>query len=273
MLHDDPRHVAECRIKLLLSFKNRQLQILIHSDLIVTDLVLLDHRTTVVLRKYGINYCCGGNVSLEKACQIADTDIGEVLQELRHLLTPAHVAPGVHPDNWTTGFLIDYIVNVHHAYLVHNMPELVAVLEKFVNSHQSKYPWLTRMMEVIVDLNKELDAQLRHEENIIFPYIRQMAHVHDYGEPGSDLLVDTLHRSTNTVIADEQNRIDHYLAELRELTNYYHPAANACVTHKVALSKLKELDSNLSQHIYLKHEILFTRALQIEKDLKAVYKY
>jgi len=38
----------------------------------------------------------------------------------------------------------------------------------------------------------------------------------------------------------------------------------------VALSKLKELDADLVQHIYLENEILFPKAIQVEKELKNI---
>jgi regulator of cell morphogenesis and NO signaling len=68
----------------------------------------------------------------------------------------------------------------------------------------------------------------------------------------------------------EEEHIEKYLLTLRGLTNNYEPSPRACITHKVALAKLKELDADLVQHIYLENEILFPKAIAIEKELKAI---
>ena len=47
----------------------------------------------------------------------------------------------------------------------------------------------------------------------------------------------------------------------------YTPPANACISHKVSFLKLKELDHELVQHLFLENEILFPKALQMEKEL------
>ena len=55
--------------------------------------------------------------------------------------------------------------------------------------------------------------------------------------------------------------------DIRELTNHYSPPAHACISHKVSFLKLKELDNELVQHLFLENEILFPKALQMEKEL------
>ncbi|MEO5595076.1 MAG: hypothetical protein ABIR15_04535 [Chitinophagaceae bacterium] len=51
------------------------------------------------------------------------------------------------------------------------------------------------------------------------------------------------------------------------VNNSFLPPENACVSHIVTLSRLKELDNDMMQHIYLENEILFPRALAIEREL------
>lgn len=244
----------------------------IHNGSIVTELVIQDHRATGIFRKFNINYCCGGNITLEEACKRVNADIQLVKKELKDKLRVVQGSPGIDFNGWSIDFLIDYLVNVHHAYLFANMPEITDTMQKFVSGHQSKYPYLGKLMDAFQELSRELFPHLDHEEKVIFPYIRQIAHAYDDREPYAALLVRTLRKPIDTMIMHEQEHIEQYLFEFREQTNNYSPPGNACVTHKVALSKLKELDTDLVQHIYLENEILFPKALQIEKELKAVYK-
>ena len=46
------------------------------------ELVLETPAATRVLEKLGIDYCCGGNQSLEQACRAANLPIDQVLDSL-----------------------------------------------------------------------------------------------------------------------------------------------------------------------------------------------
>jgi regulator of cell morphogenesis and NO signaling len=54
---------------------------------------------------------------------------------------------------------------------------------------------------------------------------------------------------------------------MRELTNNYTPPDKACLTHKVTFAKMKELDDDLVRHIHLENNILFPKAIAMEKEL------
>ena len=48
----------------------------------VRELVVENPNATRVFEKLGIDYCCGGNKSLEEACRVADLRVDEVLHSL-----------------------------------------------------------------------------------------------------------------------------------------------------------------------------------------------
>ena len=81
------------------------------------------------------------------------------------------------------------------------------------------------------------------------------------------LLVRTLRKPVENIMNHEHEYTKKYLYQTRELTSHYTPPANACISHKVSFLKLKELDNELVQHLFLENEILFPKALQMEKEL------
>ena len=48
----------------------------------VGELVANDYRTAQVLRSYGIDFCCGGGRTLEKACKSKKVDVQQLAEEL-----------------------------------------------------------------------------------------------------------------------------------------------------------------------------------------------
>lgn len=242
----------------------------ISNESFVTDLVMKDHRTSDVFRKYNINYCCSGKIPLQTACELYKVDIDVLKKELNDTMRVIQVSSSIDFKKWSIDFLVDYLINVHHAYLAINLPEITDTLDSFMKGHQSKYPYLSELMKSFTHLCEELVPHLEQEEKVIFPYIKQIAHAYESREAYAVLLVRTLRKPIESMITQEQENIEKYLYRFRDLTNHYIIPPNACITHKVALLKLKELDSDLVQHIYLENEILFPRAIQIEKELKEV---
>ena len=58
------------------------------------------------------------------------------------------------------------------------------------------------------------------------------------------------------------------LAKIRELTNGYAVPAHACVTYRALFEGLRQLESDLHQHIHLENNILFPRALEMEREAR-----
>jgi regulator of cell morphogenesis and NO signaling len=55
------------------------------------------------------------------------------------------------------------------------------------------------------------------------------------------------------------------LAEIRELTSDFNPPAYACATVRALYDGLKSLEQDLHVHIHLENNILFPRAIALEK--------
>ena len=233
----------------------------------VTEIVTKDYRTAEVFRKYGIEYCCGGRWPLEMVCQTKSIDIKKLIKELEDATRTVHVPNALPFNEWDIDFLADYIVHVHHHYLKNQLPEIKLLLLKFADEHRKKYSYIPELEKIFLRLYNEMLPHLRQEEEIIFPYIRQITHAFDSREPYARLLVKTLRKPIEEVMNHEHESVVKSAEKMRELTNDYTVPAQACVSHKVVFSKLKELDNDLMQHMHLENNILFPRAIEMEKIL------
>ena len=108
---------------------------------------------------------------------------------------------------------------------------------------------------------------MRQEEEMYFPYIKQIYHAHKHRESYARLLIRTLRKPIEEVMQKEHDTTGSKLNKLRSITNNYTPPANACITHKITFAKLKELDKDLVQHIHLESNILFPKAIKMEQEL------
>ncbi|MGZ5191073.1 MAG: DUF542 domain-containing protein [Flavisolibacter sp.] len=236
-------------------------------DSYVTDIVAEDYRTSYVFQKYNIDYCCGGKMSLRAVCEHRGLETEKIKKELLDSMRIIQLSSSINFSNWSIDFLIDYIINVHHCYLTVSLPEICDTTERFRNGHVSRYPYLNELLKCVHALRDELLPHIEEENQIIFPYIKQIVHAYESHEPYAGLLVRTLRKPVENMMNHEHEYVRKYLQKIRELTNNYTPPTSSCVTHKVAFAKLKELDNDLVQHIHLENNILFPKAIEMEKEL------
>jgi regulator of cell morphogenesis and NO signaling len=231
------------------------------------EMVKSDYRTAMVFRKYGIDFCCGGKWPLAMVCESKQLDTGTVLNEL-YESTRIIAIPSYLPfREWKPSFLADYIVNVHHGYLYATLPVLSVQLKKFVEEHRNKFAYLDELEMQITLLQKIILQHIQHEEEVVFPYIKQVAHAYDSNESYAGLLVRTLRKPLENIMHHEHDTLGKIINRMRTLTGNYIIPPNACASHRVTLSLLQELDNDLVQHIYLENDILFPRAIAMEKEL------
>src|SRR5688572_6175424 len=155
----------------------------------ISEIVRADYRTADVFRKFGINYCCGGNVPLEEICFRQKVDIDLLQNELNSAVKKLSVPASLRFDDWTVDFMMDYIINVHHSYLRHTLPSITELMAAFVKSHRNKYPYLDTVQESFLELSSFLLEQIEEEEQKVFPYIRHMSHTFKHNETYGRLFV------------------------------------------------------------------------------------
>ncbi|HUC80472.1 MAG TPA: DUF542 domain-containing protein [Flavisolibacter sp.] len=238
--------------------------------LLVSQIVRNDYRTADVFKKWGINYCCGGNLPLVEACAIKNIDAESLETDLQAATKTVSIPNALKFAEWPVLFLVDYITYVHHGYVKRVLPLLSQQITSFVPGHIKKYPYLAKVEESFANLAAELLEHTQKEEESIFPYLKQVANTFDRKEVYGSLFVRTMRQPLFEVINREHNRISELLTELREQTNSYSFADSACTNHQVIYHKLKEFDADLVQHKHLENNILYPKALEMEKYLLGI---
>jgi regulator of cell morphogenesis and NO signaling len=239
----------------------------IRDDSFINEIVTQDYRTSSIFLKYGIDYCCGGKSALREACESRGLNVEIIRNELNDVISTVNVSHSLDFNNWDIDFLIDYIEYVHHHYLRQNLSIIDNMLAKLIQSNLAKYPNLVELQDYFKGLQLDLLPHLQEEENIIFPYIKQISHAYKRKDTYGALFVRTLRKPIENIIHHEEERLAQYLHRFRKLTNNYTPPPNSTLAQKVCYAKLKELDNDMAQHIHLENNILFPKALAMEQEL------
>ncbi|WP_291272330.1 iron-sulfur cluster repair di-iron protein [Geothrix sp.] len=232
-------------------------------DTKVGELVMARPETMRYFERLGIDYCCGGHRSLAEACQLAHQDPEEVLKGLATVEIPTAGVPSLR--DWThapLGDLIQHIVVTHHDYLREEMPRLEMLLEKVLRAHGERHPELERVGQLYRALVADLMPHMMKEEQILFPFIRQM----EQGQTGSSCFGSV--QSPIRVMEMEHEAVGALLTELRDLTGAYTTPADGCATFRALYDGLETMERDLHLHIYLENQILHPRATAMEAGVR-----
>lgn len=208
-----------------------------------------------------IDYCCGGKVSLLRACEKRGIDVAAVLQAINASDEPADTDTLVDVDAMGLTELADHIEATHHAYLRVELPRLDFMTEKVARVHGDKDERLHPMRDAFIALKAELEPHLMKEETVLFPIVRQL-------EASSRLPAFHCGSVANPIrqMEHEHDQAGAALAILNESTDAYTPPDWACNTYRAMLDSLEKLEADLHQHIHKENNVLFPKALELEQS-------
>lgn len=236
-----------------------------YSDKNVGDIVRSDYRTADVFKAHGINYCCNGNAPLGMVCEQRDIDPRPLYQKLDEAVRITSVPKTIDFNSWRLDFLVDYITHIHHAYLKDSMPALLLNFQQVLNGHRKQYPILEPTYETINELFVLLNTENKRQEEVVFPYVKQIDNAIRRKEPYGKLFVRTLRKPFN--VNEDQPAINNLLDRIRLLTGNYQLPETACTSLHVIIHKLREQDHDLVQHKHLENNVLFPRLTEMESEL------
>lgn len=231
----------------------------------VGEIAAGDLRKAEVLRKFGIDFCCGGKRTLAEACGEAGVPESEVAGALAKL-GEAPASPDRDFNHWDLDFLADYIVNVHHRYVMDSFPMLSELSQKIRDVHGRAHPELQDLYHHVTDLLTEMRSHQIKEERVLFPFIRQMAVAAREHKPAGNPPFGTVESPVQMMIDDHREAAEH-LKAIEKLTDNYQVPSDGCESYRLYFYKLKEFNENLLQHLHLENNILFPKSVALEKAL------
>lgn len=193
---------------------------------------------TAVFRKLKLDFCCGGQQSLEKACTDKQLDVDTVLDEIR-ALQQLEAAP----EQPTPSALIDHILQRYHEVHRQQLPELIRMARRVEAVHRDHPHVPIGLADQLETMEQELLDHMAKEEQILFPLLKQGGHpmiVHPIG-----------------MMRHEHVSHGAQLDRLATLTHQHQPPAGACNTWQALYAGTARLTEDLIAHIHLENNLLF----------------
>ena len=234
-------------------------------DKTVAEMVTENIKTAHIFKKYGIDFCCGGGISLKKACEKYNVDYDLLNNDLINV--DQSTSRATNYNSWELDFLTDHIVNVHHSYVAENIPLLLQYSERVAQVHGAHYPELLEIRELVKQVAGELSAHMKKEELILFPFVKKMVNAKKEDSELPEAHFGTVDNPIK-MMETEHEDAGELLRTIAKLSNNYTPPQGACNTYRAFYAKLDEFEQDLHQHVHLENNILFPKALMLEKELR-----
>ncbi|MDR2235008.1 MAG: iron-sulfur cluster repair di-iron protein [Chryseobacterium sp.] len=232
----------------------------------IGDIVAEDFRTAAVFKRHGIDFCCKGGRTIEEACNSKKLNPEEVYQEIENL--PKSEGNSIDFNSWPLDLLADYIEKTHHRYVEEKTPVLLAFLDKLCKVHGAGHPELLEINKLFHESARDLGAHMKKEELILFPFVRNMIKARSSGAPLPRPAFGTVENPVHMMKHEHTAEGDRF-RKIAEITGEYTPPADACNTYRVTFAMLQDFENDLHRHIHLENNILFPKAIRLEKEFSA----
>ena len=229
--------------------------------------IALDQPATIrVFERFHLDYCCGGNRPLAAACAEKGIAVEEVLAGLEQALAGTDVQAGLIQSSLAG--LIHHIVHTHHEYIRAELPRLGAMAERVATKHGPLHPEATLIQRDLAKLGDELLFHLNKEERILFPYIEGLERSREQNTAPPSSCFGTVESPIQQMVNEHEGAAA-LLNEMRAYANGFTPWAGACPTTVGLFHGLAEFERDLHRHVHLENNLLFPRAIAIEKEMPA----
>lgn len=233
----------------------------------IGQIVAEDYNTYKVFENHGVDYYNKGKQNLWEAVHENETD----LQSIKNEIAKSKDSKSVEDEDfnsWPLDALADYIIKTYHQNADKQIQVIKPELEKACRQHGEQYPVLVEIKELFDEAAGIIAVHQKKEELILFPFIRKMA---DAKKNNKEFVKPRATKSVESpveMLTHEHTLQSEIFQRMAELSGHY-TSPNPEGTLTETLDLLKEFEINLHKHLHLENNILFPKALRLEKELMA----
>lgn len=233
-------------------------------DKFIGKIVAEDYRTAQIFKNHKIDFCCQGNRSIETVCEKKSFTSEDLIAEIEAIQQRSETSNDY--KSWPLDLLAEYIEKKHHRYVVNGFKVLIPYLDKLCKVHGEHHPELFEITKEFKESAVELGSHMEKEEQILFPFVKTLVQAQQDNTQLEKPHFGTVENPVEMMMQDHEAEGERF-RKIAELSNNYTPPEDACNTYRVSYALLNEFEQDLHLHIHLENNILFPKAIALEKKL------
>ncbi|RXQ95717.1 iron-sulfur cluster repair di-iron protein [Ancylomarina salipaludis] len=223
------------------------------NKVLVGNIVAQHPHTAKIFKTYKMDFCCGGDITLEDICTKKQVDLSELEGKLQDVIKQA-IPLKEDYNTWPLDTLVDHIENHYHRKAEADINDLMPHLDKVVRVHGEKHPHLPAIRSLFLELVSDLSDHMIKEEKILFPMIRESKGlVSPEMAEKLDIEISALH--------SEHETVGDILKQISNLTDNFTPPEGACRTYRLVYQLLELFQDALHIHVHLENNIVFKKII------------
>ncbi|ELR72187.1 Nitric oxide-dependent regulator DnrN or NorA [Fulvivirga imtechensis AK7] len=232
----------------------------------ITDIVDANYVHASVLFYLGIEFYDYSQKTLEQVCQEKGLNVNSVIKKLESVSNCKE--ENLSLREYPIDLIVEYLKHTHYIFIKQKLPYIARLIESFEAGHP-EYAVIERDLKFVFPLFVEdFIHHIYQEEDTLFSYIIAL-HRYVSNKGNISQLYFMLERHSLQRYAVEHSEHDDEMRGIRRITNGYQSDAETPLHVRVIYAELQALEKNLITHAKVENEILFPKALMLEKEVKA----
>ena len=230
----------------------------------IAELIEKNYVFASVLYYFGIEFYEYSEQTLEQVCRQRGLRVEQVVSSLEEAIQQPEV-PNM--SALPVDIIIAYLKHTHYLFVKHKLPYIARLIQELKPSDLMHSPAAEDLKFIFPLYVEDFIRHIYREEDTLFSYILQLnAAIQGSFHPGK--LFYMMEHNTIEEFAVEHDCHDDEMQGIRALTKDYATTAQTSLILKVVYGELQAFEQNLKTHAHIEDEILFPKALMLEKAVK-----
>lgn len=232
----------------------------------INDLISESHIRASVLYYFGVKFYDYKEETLKEVCENQGLNEQSVIKAME-LVTENNKTTNTQLQSFPVELMVEYLKHAHYIFVKKRMPYVAQLIDS-LGEVDFRYKSLSDDLKSIFPLFVEdFIEHIYEEEDTFFSYVNQLSRFLKDDVPSSEVFYLMEKYSVKEFALDHEVH-DNEMEGFRKITNNYQYCDEADLQIKVLYSELERLENDLILHARIENEILFPKALQLERLVK-----
>lgn len=233
----------------------------INKSMKMADVIHIDHMLLPIINRFGIQLGFGDK-TIAEICKEKNVN-PDFFTEILNAFHDPEYFPKEHLQTFKIELILDYLIKTHEYYLNFEVPEIENLINELIKTCKIKKDNLLLLKSFFREYEKELEAHIKREDEMVYPYIRHLEKFVYEDDPANDLK-EKINKYSIEEFANEHDNVEEKLFDLKNIIIKYLPPPKDSNLCNLILSRLFELEKDLNDHARIEDKILIPKVIQLE---------
>lgn len=232
----------------------------------ITDLVSENHVRASALYYLGVKFYDYKLETLQEVCTKMGLDAKSVISSLE-LVVDENVSTQTQLKAYPAELVTEYLKHAHYLFVKKRLPYIAQLIDG-IKDVNFRYQSLSRDLKSIFPMFVEdFIHHIHEEEDTMFSYVDRLSKFLNDEKPTSEIYYLMEKFSVKEFAMDHEVH-ENEMEGFRKFTNDYQYCEEADLHIKVLFTELKRFETDLMIHAKIENEILFPKAMELERLAK-----